>query len=239
MRISKNIKIGKDDTLHVFANESIVCSDWHVPGESQSWYHKLLQYRQTHNIKTIIIGGDFWNFDSISRWVIKDRKMSLSEEIEKGLRILKSLSSSANVYLVCGNHDQRIAVSFGGVISFKEWMDSFAIKNLTVTNHDFLYLYSQGVKYRICHPDTYSRIKGSSATKIAHARQENIIMGHQHFVSVSTDVTSRYLAVDMGCMCNPDAFLYKNSATNAFPDWENCFIHIKNGKIKLISEYSF
>lgn len=238
MNIAKNIKYDKD-ILHIFALEALVCSDWHVPGESQIWYHKLLNYLKNNLIKTVIIGGDFWNFDAISRWFIKDKSFTMSEEIDKGLDILYTLTREANVYLLCGNHDLRISHSLGGAMSFKEWMDSFSINNLTVTNYDYLYLHSKGEKYRICHPDMYSKIKGSQVTKIAQARQEHVMMGHQHFLSLSTEPTGKYLALDLGCMCKKDAFFYKTASTSALPEWENGFVHVKNGKIKLISKNTF
>ena len=238
MHIPRKIKTSKD-SLTVFAKEAIVCSDWHVPGESKVWYHKLLEYRRTNDIKTIVIGGDFWNFDSISRWVIKDKKRTLSQELEKGLNILKSLTKDANVYLVCGNHDLRIAVSFGGALSFSEWMHGFDIENLTVTDNDYLHLKSGSATYRICHPDTYSRIKGNVVSKLAHNLQENVMIGHHHFTSLSTNPTGQYVCADLGSMCAKTEFLYKNSATTSFPDWENSFLHIREGRLRLISDYTF
>lgn len=238
MQIPKNIKWDHGH-LTVLAKEAVVTTDWHVPGESKIWYRRLLSYIKEHKIKTLIVGGDFWNFDTLSRFVIKDRKWSLAQEIDRGLEILYTLTELCNVYLTRGNHDRRIVESFDGELSFAEWMNSFDIPNLHVTNDDYLHLISNKVTWRICHPDAYSRIKGNSVSKIAHARQENTILGHSHYHSVSSDSSGKYVCVDSGCMCEGPLFEYKNAATNPLPEWENCFLHIKDGKLKVISDYTF
>jgi predicted phosphodiesterase len=214
-----------------------VCSDWHVPGESNIWVSRLIKYLKDNKIKTLIIGGDFWNFDALSRFVIKDRKMNLADEIERGLEILNTITKIANVYLVRGNHDRRIVESFDGELS--EWMDSFGVKNLTVTDNDHLYLVSNGIKWRVCHPEAYSRVKGNVVKNVSLAKREHIISGHAHYLFSATETTGKFMAIDSGCLCDQSKFAYKREATNPLPEWENGFLHIKEGKFRLISENSF
>ena len=238
MRIPVKIRWDRE-TPTVYSSESIVCSDIHVPGESEYWLRKLIKYGKTHNIKTLFVAGDFWNFDEISRWDLKDKDMGLTKEIKRGRDILEEFSNHFATMLVCGNHDKRLPVALGNSLSYQDWVKALDIENIYATDSDHAFLISTGEKYRICHPDLYSRIKGNQVVNISHDLQENVIMGHQHFMSYSTNKTGKYIAIDSGCMCDPNAFQYKRAATTRLPAWENGFIHVKEGKVRMISDFTF
>jgi len=226
--------------LKVRVKEVLVCSDIHVPAESKLWLNRLLAYRKKHKISHIIIAGDFWNHDSVSRWELKDPFLNLRKELERGKEVLKQLTKEAHVYLICGNHDIRMPRALNHALSFVEWMKMIHTFNLTVTDNDFLMLLSGTRNFRICHPHkAYSRVKGKQVSAHAHDLQCDAMMGHQHYLSVMTNSTGKYVCVDLGCMCDPKAFMYKQASTTRHPEWENGFIHVKEGKIKLISDYTF
>lgn len=223
--------------LHIWAERALVASDFHVPGESKHWVNKLIEYGIKHHIKCLIIDGDFWNLDSISRWEIKD-KWPLAMEINHGQAILERLRKVFKIFMVRGNHDLRVTQALEGKLSYTEYMSTIAHKDIVVTNNDRIYLHSGNQRFRICHPSLYSKNKGTEVRTLSHNLQENILMGHQHFASVSTNHTGKYVAIDLGCMCNPNAFLYKNSQTSKLPEWENAFARIQQGKVSLITRYS-
>jgi predicted phosphodiesterase len=233
----KHIKV-VNGILHVNASECLLTSDWHVPGVNQATKRRLFSYAKSHNIKHLGIIGDFWNHDAISRWELKDPLMNLNEELTQGIELLEELGQVFKIYMVCGNHDARMPRALSYSLLFSEWM-SHIFKPAIVTDYDYMYLTSGGQKFRLCHPDLYSRIKGSQVSALAQDLQENVIMGHQHFLSMSTNKTGRFVCVDSGCMCDPEAFVYKRASTTRCPEWENGFIHLKEGKIRLISEHSF
>jgi len=228
-----------DGVLTIRADEALVCSDVHVPGQHDTYIDKMINYGKEHKIKHLFIAGDFWNFDAISRWEIKDRNLTFGEELKIGRALLERLTKHFYVYMVTGNHDARLPKILQYSISFSDWMATVIAKKVIVTDYDYLYLDSNGKKFRICHPSLYSIIKGRQVSLLAQDLQENIIMGHQHFFSYSTNKTGQYICIDSGCMCDKDAFVYKRSSTNRCPEWENGFIHIKNGKVKLLSDFNF
>jgi hypothetical protein len=230
---------GNFEELTVVADDCIVAGDFHVPGESPKAVNDLLRYAKEHDIKTLIINGDFWNFDSVSRWQLKDPGMNLKIEIKKGIALVKKLAAQFKLYFVCGNHDARLPKALNYSLNFTDWMDALFGNEVFVTNFDYLKLESGKATFRICHPEYYSKVKGTQAAELAHDLQENIIMAHQHYISVSTNKTGKFICADSGCMCDPEAFYYKKSATTKFPSWENGFIHVKDGKVKLVSQFTF
>ena len=187
----------------------------------------------------MFIAGDYWNYDAISRWELKDKNLGLAEELKVGKELLQRLTKHFFVYMVCGNHDVRMPRILRFAISYSDWVATIHAKKVIVTDFDYMFLVSGGEKFRLCHPDLYSVIKNKSVSLLSQDLQEHIVMGHQHYISFATNKTGKYMAIDCGCMCDTKAFVYKKSQTTRCPEWENGFIHIKNGKVKLINEFSF
>lgn len=235
--------IEPEDELVVKEENVIVASDFHVPGENKAAIRQMMEYAREHGIKHLIINGDYWNNDAVSSWELKDPSMGLSREIQQGTRLMRMLLQHFTVYLVCGNHDVRMPRALSHSINYVEWMTSLfpedVGKKLFVTNFDHLYLDSGDKTYRVCHPSLYSRIKGRTVSLLSQDIHENVIMGHQHFLSMSTNQTGKFLCIDCGCMCDTNAFLYKRASTSRFPAWENGFLHIKSGKARLMTWYTF
>lgn len=231
--------LDKISEVSIEAEEFLVASDFHVPGEDRRWIKRLLDYGKKNGVTTLVINGDFWNHDSVSRWQFKDPSMGLKLEIKKGIALVKELQQQFKLYFVCGNHDSRLPKALNYALNFSDWMDALFGDEIVVTDFDFMRVKSGKREFRVCHPEYYSRVKGSEATTLAHDLQENIIMAHQHFLTMTTNKTGRYLCVDCGCMCDQDVFYYKKSATSKFPSWENGFVHIKGGKVRLVCDYTF
>jgi predicted phosphodiesterase len=227
------------DVPTVYSNEALICSDVHVPGESDYWINKLIKYGKNQGVRVLFVAGDFWNFDEISRFDVKDHALDLVTELRVGRGLLEEFSNHFCTILVCGNHDKRMPNALDNSLSYSQWVETFGIGNLKATDSDHAFLISNGVKFRVCHPDLYSKVKGSQVTSLSQDLQENVIMGHQHFLSLSTNKTGKYVAIDCGCMCDPHRFQYKRASTSKLPAWENGFIHVKEGKVRLISDYTF
>ena len=225
--------------LFLEVDDFLVASDFHVPGESAEWVDRLVEYGAEHLIKHLVINGDFWNHDAVSRWQFKDPSMGLKTEIKRGISLVKRLQAHFKLYFVCGNHDSRLPKALDYALNFTDWMDALFGGTVTTTDFDYIKVSSAGREFRICHPQYYSRTKGKEASELAHNLQENIIMAHQHFLGTASNRTGKYLCIDCGCMCSQDMFYYKKSTTSKCPTWENGFVHVKDGKVKLICDYTF
>jgi predicted phosphodiesterase len=235
----KQVSNDGSGVLTVSVDNALVCSDIHVPGHSEYHIKKMIKYGLEHGIKHLFIAGDFWNHDAISRWELKDRNLGLADELKAGKELLHRLTKYFYVYLVCGNHDARMPRILKYAVSYSDWVATIHAKKLVVTDFDYMFLESDGEIFRICHPDMYSLVKNKSASTLAQDLQQHVIMGHQHYLSIATNKTGKYMAIDAGCMCDINAFVYKKASTTRCPEWENGFFHIKNGKVKMICDYTF
>ena len=161
------------------------------------------------------------------------------KEIACAKQVISRLMQQFEVYLVCGNHDKRLPYFMKGNLDFKRGVKTLLNSNIKVTNHDHMFLTSGNSEFRICHPDRYSLVKGKISSNLSQDLQENIIMGHPHYFSLMLNKTGKYTCVEMPCMCDIHAFEYKNSSTTNNPEWNNGFLHIKAGKIRAITNFTF
>lgn len=229
-----------EDLLNLSFEECIVGSDLHIPGHSEKWLNIMLRYARNNNIKKFVHAGDFFNFDALSRFELKDKNFPLEKELEAGKKVIEKLRTQFNaIYTVRGNHDKRLPIALKDTIDFKSAMNLFVDGKIIATNRDHLYLTSGKVTYRVCHPESYSQIKGKIAGTLAQDLQENILMGHPHFFSMSYNKTGKFLAVELPCLCDIGAFQYKNSATTSCPEWNNGFLHIFHGNIRPVTSLTF
>lgn len=228
-----------NDLLEVSFDECLVGADVHVPGHSEKWLKALIEYARVYEIKNLLLAGDFWNLDALSRFELKDSDLNLKKELFAGKTVLEKLTKQFTIYMVCGNHDKRLPLSLRGAIDFSGAMKVFLGKKVFTTNRDFMYLTSGDKKFRICHPDMYSQIKGKIVSTLAQDLQENILAGHPHYFSMQTNKTGKYVGLDMPCLCEPEQFTYKTKNTTTCPEWNNGFVHIKNGKVRVLTEFTF
>ena len=91
-------------------NEILVLSDIHVPYHSVDALTVALRWGKEHNINTVFINGDFWDFHQLSSFVKDPRKRNTKEELEMGWRVLDTIRNvlpNAVIYFKAGNHEER------------------------------------------------------------------------------------------------------------------------------------
>ena len=231
----------KNGILTVYSSNCLVISDLHAPFTDMDALHRMLAYAKANRIKDICVVGDIIMADACSDWSVKDTSKSMKQEIDAMVKVLKLLCKDNHVWLCKGNHDERVLQCLKYSMSFSEWICSlYKSKNLTVCNFDFMYLVNGTRKWLLTHGSSYSRIKGSVATKLAQFKGLSVAVAHQHFLSVSTDASGRHIALDLGCCCLASSILYKRAGSNSmFPEWEVGGAHLKDSKVKLLSKFTF
>jgi hypothetical protein len=102
----------EDKTPYIFTdklNKALVLGDFHIPYTDPKALDLALEYGFTQNVDCIIINGDFLDFSTISRFSHKPGEMSVREQVENGIEMLKYLQGALGVKVIYhyGNHDLR------------------------------------------------------------------------------------------------------------------------------------
>lgn len=134
--------------------------------------------------------------DLISKTVTEDG--NITEEIRETRKCLKYFENTFKKTLwIMGNHEQRIVRILEkalGVADLAKLMGTTSPR-WEISAYFWAILKSGGVEWQIEHPNNSG--KGSSK-KLATRFNKNIVMGHGHHFSITSDPSGKYLAIEPG-----------------------------------------
>lgn len=210
----------------------LVCGDWHIPFFDRKLEIEMFKVAKEYDIKTILIPGDFWdcdNYKNSEKFVnltyietFQDEKICVGKELD----VL--VEHFPHIYFCRGNHEKRWLKFNRGMVGIDEL---FAITKRTgykVTLDDYMVLYQNKSKWYISHPDNYSPVPLSVASKIADKFQCNTMVAHGHLMSQGYDRTGQFQIVDGGGMFDTDQIEYMRRTTT-FPSTHSGFYVIMDG----------
>lgn len=208
-----------DEPLFMSMAITLVIADLHCPFHDEFFIRELLErvQDQYYTIDQIVIAGDLFDFDQISRHS-KDHNMPrLETEMEIAGSMLLSLANIAPVYLCSGNHDNRVSSKLDTGFSLKRLINS-ALNGrtpkhtITTTNREYLFL---GNSFVIGHLSKYSTSAGKIAQNIAQKYQRHALVGHDHIAGVGGN--TKYIGASIGCCASTEKFWYSESKLTTFP----------------------
>jgi len=223
-------------------------SDFHAPYHNVDLLTKALElrYRRHATITDCIIGGDLFNFESISKHGIDFPHASLEEEYEAITSILTAIGMHfKRCWITLGNHDRRFSRRLDAAIRFQSLIDGAIGKyegacEFIAVDHDYVLIDPEGDtsdrRWIVGHPKTYSRIGGSTPIKIAQVHRRNVICGHNHIIGVQCTPCGTYIGIDAGHMTDETRHHYSVTSMTAHPRWQAGFVVVDCGYPILYSE---
>lgn len=200
--------------LQLQAIPTLVLADLHVPYHDHVFIRGILE---RYSPQQIIIAGDLFDFDSLSRHSKAHHVQSLETELELAGSLLQYLAQYAPLYICSGNHDERLSVKLDSIVTFKRLI-SAALNGrttehpITVTDRDFMLV---GESYIVGHLDKYSLTPGKLAYGIAQKHKRHALVGHDHLVGVYGN--SQYMGASIGMCASADRFWYSERRLTTMP----------------------
>lgn len=213
-------------------NNILFISDLHIPYHDIKAVTCALDYGKKMKVNTIFINGDLIDFYPISRFTNVRKKSSFTEEITKTkqfLDVLRSEFPDASIYLLYGNHDNRLehflATKAPELLGTPEFrldklldFDKYKIKHFEDTT-----LIKIG-KLTVTHG--HLLIKGifapvNPARGVFLRAKAHCIISHVHNPSTHTEKTIKdeiITTYSTGCLCelNPDYNPFGNNFSHGF-----------------------
>jgi len=226
-----------------FAGNIMLTADWHIPLYDPSYVNNMLRTAKREDIKTLCIGGDFFNFDALSQYEPKQEDAGLEGELEEGIAVMRVLLETFDqVFYLWGNHDARMHKALGFAIRFREAMKlvfggvgSDALDKITFTNLDHMWIHGHGEDpWYVCHPRTYSRAPLSGATKLAAKTNSHVACAHSHHCAVGYAVNGKHMVAELGGLFDYHKTAYLQRSTT-FPTWQQGYGWLKDGTFNLTS----
>lgn len=84
--------------------------DVHCPYHSIEALTAAIKYCKKEKVDLLLLGGDFWDFYGLSRYLKDPAKRKIGHEIKTGIDLLNTLQSQlkCNIIYLMGNHCQRL-----------------------------------------------------------------------------------------------------------------------------------
>lgn len=222
------------DYLEIDCDNAIIIADVELPDYDAQLMRAAHAVAQRHNIRTLIIGGDYAALDSVSTWNELYRaggSLQLRQELRFAEAVLDtSLTWFDEVYAIYGNHEWRLGRATDGEL---DPYDVIRTRNgeVQVRPYDYLYLNTSRGRVMVMHPGNYSKIPLSVPQAILNTEEPrcHIMSTHTHHSASGWDASGRYELMEIGCLRDPDRTQYKRQHKRKYPEWVQGFAVIKDG----------
>lgn len=220
---------------------ALILGDLHVPHHNSVMLERALKItaKEFPHIKTIVIGGDIFDFSSISSYSKDSVQEAINSSIRLGGDVMRALFAPFDLSIITpGNHDQRLAKKVDANFDFELVINAAFGKNwpkseVKISNMDYIYM---GQNWLIGHPSNYSGQGGKTPSDLADLYQRNVITFHNHVVGYSQSRSGKYIGVDAGHSTVEDQHYYKERRLNKFVRWNSGFVVLSNDYVYTFSE---
>lgn len=187
--------------------------DIHAPYHSISAITAALDYAKKEKPDAVVLGGDFFDFHGLSKYMTDPRKKNFAEELEIGCQLLTAIQKATNckIYYKYGNHDERYqhylwmkAGELNGVEDFKlETIISKRVSGITFIGDKRI---MKAGELNIVHGHEFasSIISPVNIARGLYLRAKaNSICGHHHMSSEHTeqDINGKIVTTwSVGCL---------------------------------------
>jgi len=224
------------DTLPM--DDYMISCDDHSPYFSALWENRLLSVAEFFKVKKHIKVGDLINQDYASHWakLEGEKRGELDEDIQQSEPLFKALDYFDEIYLVRGNHEDRITRMTDARVQGRHILKLFGERihqKFKYTPYDKVFI---GDDWMAVHPKSYSQISGSTAIRLAEKYRRHVLNAHGHFVALRWDRSGQNMGIDLGGLFDTRKIPYCNLSTSTHPVWNNGFAMLKDGKIWLWNE---
>jgi len=223
----------------------MIQSDHHCPFISLEWHERGIKYAKKFDIKKLVIGGDFLDFDRLSWWLRQvnavDIAVSLEEELKFAEMIMGDLLNCfEEIYIVGGNHWRRLLNHITYSISNERLLRLIGIFDTDKIRFSHMYdwLLIDG-KVRVTHPKHTRKLDGTLARDLALKYPDQwLVVAHRHRAMSGFTPDGRPM-IEIGWMGDVNRMRYYQHIDTSYYNWVNGFAVYKDGILQNLFEYNF
>lgn len=203
---------------------TLVINDIHTPIHDPVWTEQALVAAHKFECRTLIIGGDLIDANTISKYVGAEyrRRADLEGDLAAAEGLIKIFDGMFDkIYYTLGNHSQRLIMKMGGEVTLQRLLKMvYTSEKFKATERHYLILNGNT---RILHPRSYSRIRGKLTADYAQRYQCHLITGHHHHSASTLSADAKWQVVENGCLAQINEFSYAEYAMMGMPEMCNGF----------------
>lgn len=226
------------DFLKIESDNFIVISDFETPDHNATYLYYALLSAISHGIKTLIIAGDLLAGDQegISSWasVIQyGDELTYDSSRNILLRIIEIFAAwFDHIYIIEGNHDNRVARATKGQIHLGMLLGRFEDSpNIHYSRYGFMTVEtSRGVVW-VCHPTNFSGdpvVLGQHLYN-SHWPKGHWIVPHCHRKQTGWSPDGQFEIHAIGTGRDRDRTKYAATQINKHKAWDYSFLMVEDG----------
>src|SRR5690348_42760 len=218
------------------AKKIMVTSDWHIPVYDHKYVNEMILTARDQGITKLVIGGDYFNYDSLSQYDPKQTDAGLYREHTESMAVMRViLETFDEIDFIWGNHDARMHKALGFKMRFAEAMrmvfgtlGEAALDRIQFSNLDHMIVKSGGEDFYIAHPQNYNATPLATARKLANKVNMNVITAHSHHAAIGFAEDGHKIVAEAGGLFDRSKTEYLKRTTT-FPTWTQGFLWVDSG----------
>jgi hypothetical protein len=220
---------------------AVIVTDIHAPWHDPAVLRKVCEAGALLGVRQLIIGGDLFHADTISKYIGVAKSIPIVEELHQCRKVLDALELFFDrIVVIPGNHDQRfermLALckdSSGGRKALDllaalldvdkddtEALSESYLSRFLCSPRIELYPLPQLVlngAWLIQHPGTCSRTAAATERGMIAKHRMSVVQGHNHLFGVTFDASGQDIAFNCGHASNETKFRYMREKPGTFP----------------------
>lgn len=225
-----------------------VTADYHEPFHNEDFCRYAIDVSKTYGVTKLAINGDFFNADAYSAFdkIDPEGRRDFGLELEVAGRVVEALLGQFTEILITpANHEERFlrrnewVCSFEHMIRLMGLSDRYRARISTnvgpLTRAPYRFAILSG--YRVTHPKNFRQIPMRVANVLAMKFRQPVVCSHGHRCGITMSDDGRFPIVDLGGMFDRERLGYLNMADKTYPQVNNGFAIIRNGKIHPFGEW--
>jgi UDP-2,3-diacylglucosamine pyrophosphatase LpxH len=206
-----------------------VTADWHHPVTDYGLVNTFIDHaRDIGATNWLLVAGDWFNVDALSRFDFKQAQADLVKEIYgSDQTMLRLLETFDRIILSWGNHDARVHKALGYKVPFSTSMrmmfqevdPKLFDERILLSNLDHVVIDTPRGEYLVAHPKAYNSVPLTTARKLASKHLSHVITGHSHHTALGSDVSARFMVGEIGGFFDGKKVEYLQRTTT-YPNWQ-------------------
>lgn len=233
-----------DKPIFLSDDDVMITADWHIPLYDPAYANEMIETARELNLSKLVVAGDFFNFDALSRFDPKQDSAGLEAELDEATTVMRILLETFDqVYYLWGNHDARLHRTLGFKMEFKRAMTMIfdelgkeALDQLVISNLDHMLIETSVSEWPwyICHPQNYAQVPLGTARKLAAKQNAHIITAHAHHFAAGYAPDGKRIICDAGGLFDKNSTAYLQRSTT-YPTWCQGYVYLKDGRFNATS----
>lgn len=220
----------------VVTGDIIAAPDWHIPLHDPHMVNGLIRVAREHNIKKLVIYGDYFHMDTFSHFLPHQPEADLNIERNQGSDIMRKLLLTFDeIVLSWGNHEHRFAKLLDFKLSFADCMrfmfqelEPELLERITFSELDYVMYETDLRTVRLCHQTNFSKVPLTVPRQLAMKHNCSVFSGHSHHFALGVALDGKNLIGEGGGLFDKAKTEYIQKTTTHH-EWAQGFYMFKEG----------